>query len=262
MTSHSLSSDFINYFKIESFHKPPERGGQKLVYFPVINNEKQVLKLFSRGNDERFQREMRIYEKFKENTGIPKIISQEVYGSDIVIFEEFIEGDTLKDIVATYRHNSQKVCSLIRDLFEILTPIWNEQFVHRDIKPENIIIRPNGKPVLLDFGIARDLSDESITGTGIQPMSWTFASPEQYKGDKRLISNKTDFFSLGVLAYYLYHQSLPFGNTFADVKGKFTINDQSFAVDEGFTLKSFCESSMKFSPSERPRKIQDLLSLI
>lgn len=262
MSIHSLNQDFLNQFNITGFFQKEKRGGQKIVYFPVIDGINCVLKHFPHGRDERFDRELEIYEKFKHISGITKVTRVESYGTDTIIFEEYIPGNTLTDITGRYEKDADAITQLIKDIIMILAPIWKERYVHRDLKPENIIITPNGSPVVIDFGIARDLDAASITGTGWQPKSWRFAAPEQFSGDKTQISYRTDFFSLGLLAYALYFQRLPFGNTEAEVSHRFKTGDESLVSEAGFSLIGFCEEALKFKPAERPRLIEDLYKLL
>jgi serine/threonine-protein kinase len=262
MAIQTFTADFLKQYEITEFFQNEKKGGQKTVHFPIVNGNKQVLKLFPGGKDERFDREMEIYEKFKHLNGLPRIITVSEYNGEVVLFEEFIEGHTLVDIIPAYAGNEEMVHALILKICTIMQPIWEDRYVHRDFKPHNIIIKENGDPVIIDFGIARNLGAASITATGWQPKSWMFASPEQYAGDKDKISYRTDFFSLGALAYYLYYQKLPFGNTEAEITQKFQSKKESFDVHDSFKLKNFCIETMKFSPAERPRLITDLLNLL
>lgn len=262
MSIHSLNQAFLDQFKISGFFQSEKRGGQKVVYFPIIEGQNCVLKHFPGGKDDRFDRELEIYEKFKHLDGITKVLKVEVYGKDTIVFEEFIPGNTLADILSNYQGNAAEIKQLMKSIIIILDPIWKARYVHRDLKPENIIIKADGSPIIIDFGIARDLDAASITGTGWQPKSWRYAAPEQFAGEKDLISYKTDFFSLGVLAYALYFQQLPFGNSEVDVGARYKTNDESFTIDAGFTLNNFCTEAMKFSTAERPRLIEDLFNLL
>ena len=155
----------------------------------------------------------------------------------------------------------KKVLKLIYEIALILTPIWENRYVHRDLKPQNIRIKPDGSPVVLDFGIARALDEESLTVTGGQPLSWLFASPEQYNGQKNFISYRTDFFCLGIIAFYLFTNSLPFGKDRYEIAeayrdGAVKVNTENKSID------NFCNSVFKISPAERPRKIELLLKSI
>ncbi|EKJ86181.1 serine/threonine-protein kinase [Leptospira meyeri] len=263
MAIHELKKDFIERFKIDKFFKEEAVGGQKSVHFVEIGGEKFAMKLLrSSGFDERVARELEIYEKFKHIDGIPTICRTEIYQNHLIVFEEYIEGETLANIVNTFNGDYQKVTKLIKSICEIMKPIWKAGFIHRDIKPENIIMRTNGNPVLLDFGIARDTFNSSLTATGLQPFSWQFGSPEQYAGKKELISYRTDYFSLGVLAYFLYYQELPFGKTKLEIESKFNLKQQDFGIKSNSELSNFFFESMRFSPAERPRLIEDLINLL
>ncbi len=78
---------------------------------------------------------------------------------------------------------------------------------HRDIKPSNILVKPDGTPKLLDFGIAKLLDDTEVAGqgpltrTGLRLMTPQYASPEQLRGEP--VTTTSDAYQLGVLAYQL-----------------------------------------------------------
>lgn len=63
----------------------------------------------------------------------------------------------------------EAIFQLMSHLIEGLSIIWDKGIVHRDLKPENIIIREDGKPCIIDLGIARFLDQESLTNT-LAPM--------------------------------------------------------------------------------------------
>lgn len=263
MPIHDLNKDFLETFNISGFFKSGKKGGQKAVHFVEIQGMRYAMKLLlASGIDDRTKRELNIYEKFRDLSGIPNIFKIETYEGELVVFEEYIEGDTLLDIIPKYNGDYSLISQLVKNLCEIMRPIWDSGYIHRDIKPANIIIRPDGSPVLLDFGIARDLLDESITATGMQPLSWQFGSPEQYAGKKAQISYRTDFFSLGVLSYFLFHQTLPFGNSKGEIDLKFNNGNESFLINSPCPLTEFFIEAMKFSPAERPRFYDDLIKLL
>ncbi len=259
MSSIVLSPDLIKHFHISDY-SPARKGGQKTVFIVTIDSIKYALKVINVA-DERFEREVRICEQYSTQRGIPRIIHIEKFGADTIILEEYIDGNDLCDIRNQYANDERNICVLLYKVGEILKPIWVDGYVHRDIKPENIRIRKDATPVVLDFGIARALNEESITPTGFQPASWLFASPEQYAGKKHLISLRTDFFCMGIVAYFLYTQQLPFGRTKDEInatfkKGNITVTSSSDKINK------FCNSVFKIDPSERPRKIETFLNLL
>ena len=83
--------------------------------------------------------------------------------------------------------------------------------VHRDLKPLNVIVDREGHPHLLDFGIARLLGDsdeETLTRTGVRPLSPGYAAPEQLRGDD--VGTAADVYALGVIGYELLCGARPF----------------------------------------------------
>ena len=261
MASLALSNELISHFKIDDYtHNGP--SGQKSVFIVNIEGQKYALKIIQNA-DERTFREINIHKSYVENKGVPKIHNVEKFGSETIILEEYIEGSDLSALLTEYQGNESKIIELIYNIAIILKPIWEDRYVHRDLKPQNIRIMNDGKPVVLDFGIARALDDETITAAGTQPLTWCFASPEQYLGNKSLISYRTDFFCLGIIAYYLFTGKLPFGDSKGEVEK--TFENKVYSLDfsnERNTLTNFCESVLKYYPSERPGRIPTFLNLL
>lgn len=130
----------------------------------------------------------------------------------LYVIEEYIAGETLRSFI---NKNGiielTKAIDIGKSLLKGLINVHNSNLVHRDVKPENIIIN-NNRIVLLDFGIARDLAKESLTAdlAMFGPMTIGYAAPEQIKNQKKIICNRTDLFSWGVLMYELITGVNPF----------------------------------------------------
>jgi len=87
------------------------------------------------------------------------------------------------------------------------------KLVHRDIKPENIMFRHGeNSPILVDFGIVRDIDATSLTQAfiGVGPGTPYYASPEQLNNQKSMINWRSDQFGLGVTLCYAHLQMHPF----------------------------------------------------
>jgi len=82
--------------------------------------------------------------------------------------------------------------------------------LHRDIKPSNIMLTPDGRVLLLDFGLATAEGSERLTGTGAQLGSLAWMSPEQLRGEHATLDGRTDVYSLGATLYELLTLRSPF----------------------------------------------------
>ncbi len=259
MSALKLSDKILKHYNISDY-STPKSGGQKTVFIVTIEEEKYALKVINIA-DKRFEREVKICKKYSGYYGIPKLIHIETIGKDTIILEEFIDGNDLCDVSTTFHKDETKICELLSKVTTIMKPIWEDNYVHRDLKPQNIRIRNDGIPFVLDFGIARALDEDSITSAGGQPLTYLFASPEQYAGNKKLISYRTDFFCMGIIAYYLYSNSYPFGNNKNKIQEYFKKSDLSVRIENPI-ITNFCNAVFKKNPSERPRKIESILKLL
>ncbi len=84
--------------------------------------------------------------------------------------------------------------------------------LHRDVKPSNIIISERGEPILIDFGLAKDLAAPAATVTGDVFGTPCYMAPEQATGDPRKIGAKADIYGLGATLYHLVAGKPPYGD--------------------------------------------------
>ena len=120
----------------------------------------------------------------------------------VYMLEEYLSGGTLGTLLERGLLSRPQVIHLARRLVDALGHIAELGLVHRDLKPENIMFRGGIEaPVVVDFGIVRDLTSRSLTQTWFMrgPGTPYFAAPEQLNNEKELIDWRTDQFSLGIV---------------------------------------------------------------
>jgi Tol biopolymer transport system component len=137
------------------------------------------------------------------------------------IATEFVEGRTLRSLIADGALKTEDALSVAAQVAEALAAAHSAGVIHRDIKPENIMLRPDGYAKVLDFGIAkliergsstpdgtRDLAQAEQTETGAVVGTVAYMSPEQALGRK--LDHRADVFSLGTVLYEMLTGEHPF----------------------------------------------------
>ncbi len=129
---------------------------------------------------------------------------------------ERIEGRTLGQILSEEGPQPLgRVTELIRALGSAIAYLHSAGLVHRDIKPANIMVEPSGRPVLMDFGIARSLDGARLTQTGASIGTPAYMAPEQVRGE--VVGPPADVYALGVVTYQLLAGRPPFAGDTAHV---------------------------------------------
>lgn len=114
----------------------------------------------------------------------------------LYLVTELVEGKSLEEYISEGKNYSIRECML--SLVKIVEQIHKMGILHRDIKPANIIVQPDGRITLIDFGSAC-YSRES--GSQLQFVSRGYSAPELYNGE--VSTKQTDIYSIGALLYYI-----------------------------------------------------------
>lgn len=170
------------------------------------NGDSRALKVFQQVNSpERTEREIEAMVRC-DHPNIGKLFSVDGYqiGGEDYLFslEEYLPGGNLTQRVAGGSLSPKEAQVLGETLISAVGHIASHGLVHRDLKPDNIMFREDRvTPMIVDFGLVRDLSSTSLTQTWVAmgPGTPYYAAPEQLTNNKELIDWRTDQFALGVL---------------------------------------------------------------
>jgi serine/threonine-protein kinase PpkA len=192
------------------------QGGQAKVYHAEREHDglRVALKVLDRRmkNDpvflERFVREYKLLSAL-EIDYVARIYDQGFSGDLPYIAMEYLPSGTLAARIVE-GIAPRAALRLTAQIARALAAIHQRGIVHRDLKPANILFRPDGRPVLVDFGLAKDLGVASnLTIAGHLIATPRYMSPEQCMG--KPVDERTDLYSLGVVLYEMLTGQKIFG---------------------------------------------------
>lgn len=167
---------------------------------------------------EQFQRDQEFIEKFHREAqaaarlshpNIVNIYDVGVSAGEHYIVMEYVPGTTLKELIQKQGHlEPDEALAITREIAEALAHAHANGLVHCDIKPHNILMLDGAHAKVADFGIARAVTESTMTYSGNVIGSVHYFSPEQAKGT--VITPKSDVYSLGVVLYEMLTGELPF----------------------------------------------------
>lgn len=123
---------------------------------------------------------------------------------------EYVKGTPITNYAEEQKLGLEERLKLFRKICEAVSFAHHNLIVHRDLKPDNILITADGTPKLLDFGIAKLLTENEIKATVTRQQAFTpeYASPEQITG--KAITTASDVYVLGIVLYELLSGKRPF----------------------------------------------------
>lgn len=191
-------------------------GGMARVYRAVdvkLNRTVAVKVLYEQfAADPEFLRRFQQEAKAAANLSHPSIVNVYDEGEENnihYIVMEFVEGNTLKEkIQHEGRLRPREAAQIIYLICDALDCAHSQQVIHRDIKPQNIIIKPDGRVKVADFGIARAASGATITHGRSMLGSVHYTAPEQARGGNA--DQQSDIYSLGIVFYEMLTGAVPF----------------------------------------------------
>lgn len=167
-----------------------------------------------------------------KNEHIPEIYHV-FFGEDTVVIEQYIEGQTLEQMISDgVSFSAAQVKKIADGLTDAIDTLHKNGIVHRDIKPSNIIIRNNGQAVLIDYSIARPYSSKRSSDTELFG-TVGYAAPEQFGFSQS--DFRTDIYAFGV-----------------------TVKEVISKDNSSKTMRNAVSRCMEFDPSRRFQNIDEL----
>ncbi len=192
------------------------RGGMGAVYLarhPDLPRPVAVKLLTGISHDAvaRFAREAQALARV-EHPGVVRVHAFEQPGDGPpYLVTEYVEGEPLGRRAAGEGLPWQEACGLLAAVADAVAAAHARGVLHRDLKPDNVIVRPDGRPVLLDFGLARTADARSLTETGTLLGTPAYMAPEQAEGAKAAsLDERTDVYGLGATLFAALCGAPPF----------------------------------------------------
>src|SRR3954454_17136458 len=157
---------------------------------------------------ERFRREARTVARLNHPNVVTVIDAGEDEGHPFIVFE-YVDGDTLKGKIK--RSGPLPIPEAVAYAIEIgraLIAAHQERLVHRDVKPQNVLMDPEGRAKVTDFGISRSLDADGLTATGRVLGTTDYVAPEQALGED--VTEQSDVYSLGICLFEMVTGGVPF----------------------------------------------------
>jgi len=180
------------------------------------------------------------------------------------IVMEFVDGQNLKEIIQNEGTlDEYTALDITKQIALALGAAHKKGIIHRDIKPHNILISNEGRVVkVADFGIAKAVSNTTVTNIGSVIGSVHYFSPEQAKG--KFVTNSADLYSLGIVLYEMLLGKVPFrGDSPISIALQHINDDIEFTADEKVSIPQSVRTLIKKltekSASDRYQTAEELI---
>jgi serine/threonine-protein kinase len=207
---------------------------------------------------ERFRTEARSAARV-EHEGIANVYDYGEDSSSAYLVMELVPGESLSRVIEREKKlRDAKVLDIIAQTARALAAAHSRGLIHRDIKPGNLLITPDGRVKITDFGIARVGDQVPLTKTGQVMGTVQYLAPEQATG--KVSTPATDLYSLGVVAYEALSGRRPFTGENQLAIAMAHINEMPPALPDSVDprLQNLVLSCLAKKPNQRPESAASL----
>jgi serine/threonine protein kinase/class 3 adenylate cyclase len=175
----------------------------------------------------------------------------------------YIEGEPLSMRTKDYAARpAGEAAALVRTLALALEEAHAQGVIHRDLKPSNIMMNRRGEPVVMDFGLAREVNNAvAQTQAGVVMGTPAYMSPEQARGDAAAVGPGCDIYSLGVVLFELLVGQVPFHGHALDVLAQHLRDEpprpSSLRPGLDAHIEAICLKALAKQPSQRFLRMAD-----
>lgn len=236
-------------------------GTVRRAHDPVLDRPVAIKLLRAGAGDDVMRARLRAEAQLAGQLHHPGIAQVYDFGEDTAggesapyIVMQYVEGTSLWQVLRDRRTlPPDEVMGLVAQVAEALQVAHEAGIVHRDLKPGNMLLTPDGRVVLVDFGIARSADTEPLTMTGTIVGTADYISPEQAAG--RPATGQSDLYALGLVAYECLTGHKPFRRESEVATALAHLKDEAPPLPDGTPsgVRSLVGQLMRKDPRERPR---------
>ncbi len=215
---------------------------------------------------ESYVREARKVAQLGKHPGIVEVLDvQRLEDGVPYVVSEYISGGSLANRLQGPKMPWREAAEVVALIADGVAHAHSKGIVHRDLKPGNILLTDDGRPVVVDFGLALDDAEfsykSSVCGT------YHYMSPQQVRGEANRVDGRSDIYSLGVILYQLLAGRLPYKSQTIDALKREILEAEPTPVRQYNPevppeLEAICRKAMAKEPGERFSTAADLAAAL